>query len=249
MAQIQKGYEYDSTIPSKNVVTDANLNSLVSNATLLNGAIAEQFPNSSTADSDLMLLSKGGSLIKQTKGQFTDIINSNTINVNTVNASIIDADDVDTVDATLTGNLSVGGNSSMTGNLSIAGNISGNLTVTGLVTASTAPTVGGHLVNKTYVDGAVSKNSNGYVTLPNGLIFQWGTTGAVAPDNSISVTFPIPFPTACFNVQASVKTGTGAGIDVWAIGVTFSSTITIIGLGANGGTTGAVPLCWFAIGH
>ena len=155
MAQFQKGFEYDSSNPVKNIVTDDNLNALVANATLLNGAITEQTANSVTADTDIMLLSKAGGLIKQTKAQFTDTINSNIANINTVNAALVDADDVDTVDATLTGNLVVGGNSAMTGNLAV----SGTLNVTGLVTASTVPTVGGHLTNKTYVDSAISAAS------------------------------------------------------------------------------------------
>ena len=121
MAQLQKGFEYDSSNPSKNVVTDDNLNALVANATLLNGAITEQTANSITEDTDIMLLSKAGGLIKQTKAQFTDTINSNIANINTVNAALVDADDVDTVDATLTGNLAVGGNSAFTGNVAVAG--------------------------------------------------------------------------------------------------------------------------------
>ena len=126
MAQLQKGFEFDSSNPAKNIVTDDNLNALVANATLLNGAITEQTANSITEDTDIMLLSKAGGLIKQTKAQFTDTINSNIANINTVNAALVDADDVDTVDATLTGNLAVGGNSAMTGNLAVAGTLTSN---------------------------------------------------------------------------------------------------------------------------
>lgn len=149
MAQIQKGYEYDSTIPTKNVVTDANLNSLVANATLLNGAIAEQFPNSSTADSDLMLLSKGGSLIKQTKGQFTDIINSNTINVNTLSVQDSTFDDIEVVDAVVSNDLSVGGDTALTGNLAVEANIevAGNVTIAGTTNVNGAFNVDGIAVN------------------------------------------------------------------------------------------------------
>lgn len=134
MAQIQKGYEFDSSNPVKNIVTDENLNALVSNASLLNGAIIEQTANAVTADTDIMLLSKAGGLIKQTKGEFTHTINSNIANINTVNAALVDADDVDTVDATLTGNLAVGGNSALTGNLVVTGNVTANgaLTSTGV---------------------------------------------------------------------------------------------------------------------
>jgi len=247
MAQLQKGFEYDSSNPAKNIVTDDNLNSLVANATLLSGAITEQTANSITADSDVMVLSKAGSLIKQTKGQFTDTINSNivnvnTVNVNTVNSALIDTDDIDTVDATLTGNLVVGGNSAFTGNLAITGNISGNLAVTGLVTASTVPTTGGHLTNKTYVDGLVSKTTNGYVKLPNGLIMQWGRTDTYG--NSQTITLPIAFPTAILWVSGTtglISTGvdnnsTSAGKN----GTSLSSIlVTDDGYGCN----------WMAIGN
>jgi len=141
MAQLQKGFEYDSSNPVKNIVTDDNLNALVANATLLSGAITEQTANSITADSDVMVLSKAGGLIKQTKGQFTNTINSNIVNVNTVNAALVDTDSVDTVAASVTGNLSVGGNSAMTGNLAVSGaltssgtaNFTGALQVNGAV--------------------------------------------------------------------------------------------------------------------
>lgn len=152
MAQIQKGYEYDSTIPTKNVVTDANLNSLVANATLLNGAIVEQFPNSTTSDSDIMLLSKGGSLIKQTKGEFTNTINSNIANVNTVNAALVDADSIETVDATVSDDLSVGGDAAVTGNLAITGNTvaTGNVTIAGTTNINGPFRIGGSAVNTLY---------------------------------------------------------------------------------------------------
>lgn len=152
MAQIQKGYEYDSTIPTKNVVTDANLNSLVANATLLNGAIAEQFPNSSTADSDLMLLSKSGSLIKQTKGEFTSTINSNTINVNTLSVQESTFDDIEVVDASVSNDLSVGGDAAITGNLAVTGNTTatGSLTVVGNTNITGTFQVDGATVNLLY---------------------------------------------------------------------------------------------------
>lgn len=248
MAQIQKGYEYDSTIPAKNVVTDDNLNALVSNATLLSGAITEQAASAITADSDVMLLSKSGSLIKQTKGQFTDTLNSNIANINTVNAGLIDADDVETVDATLTGNLAVGGNSAITGNLSISGNISGNLAVTGLVTASTAPTVGGHLTNKTYVDGTFVTATKGYVKLPNGIIFQWGASTSIAAGGTQVQTFQTPFPTACLNVQATKITTNdyfGDRKDTHAVFAFTTTGFTMF----NQHEMVAATYNWFAIGY
>ena len=253
MAQFQKGFEYDSSNPVKNIVTDDNLNALVANATLLNGAITEQTANSVTADTDIMLLSKAGGLIKQTKAQFTDTINSNIANINTVNAALVDADDVDTVDATLTGNLVVGGNSAMTGNLAV----SGTLNVTGLVTASTVPTVGGHLTNKTYVDGTSSISANGWTRLPNGLIIQWGThLTAMANYSASTVTFPIPFPTACFTVQLTARAVTTAangsatlenGIKLNGTPTTTSFGVYVNWAGSHAGAT--IYPTWFAIGH
>jgi len=138
MAQLQKGFEFDSSNPAKNIVTDDNLNALVANATLLSGAITEQTANSNTADTDIMLLSKAGSLIKQTKGQFTNTINSNIVNVNTVNAGLVDTDDIDTADATVSGTFAVGGTSAFTGNLAVTGNMSvaGSITASGALTSS-----------------------------------------------------------------------------------------------------------------
>ena len=154
MAQLQKGFEFDSSNPAKNIVTDDNLNALVANATLLSGAITEQTANSNTADTDIMLLSKAGSLIKQTKGQFTNTVNSNIVNVNTVNAGLVDTDDIDTADATVSGTFAVGGTSAFTGNLAVTGNMSvaGSITANGTLTSSgTANFTGVFQVN-----GAVS---------------------------------------------------------------------------------------------
>jgi len=81
MSQIQAGHTYTSTGASS-LVTASNLNQHVNNAQLVGGAITEQTINSATADTDLLLIAKGGSLYSQTKLQFTDTLNSQTINVN-----------------------------------------------------------------------------------------------------------------------------------------------------------------------
>lgn len=81
MAQISAGHNYTPT-GANSLVTASNLNQHVNNAQLASGAIAEQTLNSATADTDLLLIGKSGSLFSQTKLQFTDTINSSTINVN-----------------------------------------------------------------------------------------------------------------------------------------------------------------------
>lgn len=52
-----------------------------------------------------------------------------------------------------------------------------------------------------------SKGPNGYVMLSSGVIIQWGITaslsGGVNSGQALTVTFPIPFPTACTSVSAS----------------------------------------------
>jgi hypothetical protein len=50
--------------------------------------------------------------------------------------------------------------------------------------------------------GTPSISANGYSLLPNGLILQWGYvgTGSAAP----TVNFPMSFPNACLNVQATI---------------------------------------------
>ena len=166
MAQLQKGFEYDSSNPAKNIVTDDNLNALVANATLLSGAITEQTANSITADTDIMLLSKAGSLIKQTKAQFTDTINSNIANINTVNAALVDADDVDTVDATLTGNLAVGGNSALTGNLAVSGALtsSGTANFTGTLQYKSTSIYGLYSIQVNPISALVSAGSGSTAT-------------------------------------------------------------------------------------
>lgn len=45
-----------------------------------------------------------------------------------------------------------------------------------------------------------SFSGNGYISLPNGLIIQWCTGGAVASESDVTTSYPIAFPNACLNV-------------------------------------------------
>lgn len=51
-----------------------------------------------------------------------------------------------------------------------------------------------------------SHASSGYQKLPGGLIMQWGQTGTIGANATASVSFPISFPNACLNVQATRTT-------------------------------------------
>ena len=50
--------------------------------------------------------------------------------------------------------------------------------------------------------GAQSLGTSGYVTLPGGLIMQWGTN--VFTPAGAAVSFPIPFPNAIFNITLGI---------------------------------------------
>lgn len=102
MAQLQKGTTYTGTGVSS-FVTHTNLNAHVDNARLVGGAIDEQVQNSVTTDNDLILINKGGDLFKQTKGQFTETINSNTISVNELSVVTNSTDTIDTDVIEMTG--------------------------------------------------------------------------------------------------------------------------------------------------
>jgi len=72
-----------------------------------------------------------------------------------------------------------------------------------------------------------SLTQNGYYKFPNGLIIQWGQT--VSFDSTTIAVFPIPFPTACLNIQATQISGYGQTIGVSSWNATsFTATKTTI---------------------
>jgi hypothetical protein len=90
MAQLSKGTNYTAT-GDQSFVTHINLNAHVDNAKLIGGAIGEQIPNPSTANGDELLIKKGDTLFKQTKGQLTRVIDSETITATNVNVTNLSA--------------------------------------------------------------------------------------------------------------------------------------------------------------
>jgi len=91
-----------------------------------------------------------------------------------------------------------------------------------------------------------SLSGNGYQKLPGGLIIQWGITGSVPIDGSLSVTFPIAFPTACASVVAQQTLGvggTGVAVSGWSI-----PSRTSTGFQVNNDAAGQV-FYWIAIGY
>ena len=54
---------------------------------------------------------------------------------------------------------------------------------------------------------------DGYVVFPNGLMFQWGRHDLPndGGESGVTITFPTPFPNACFNAQATRITASYSG--------------------------------------
>lgn len=109
-----------------------------------------------------------------------------------------------------------------------------------------------------------SKLANGYQKLASGLILQWGKV--IKPGGgwikipgayktfSFTVTFPIPFPTAIFNVHPTVENDNSSpGVyetEIHAqVGALTKTTALIIGQWVSGGEVMPTAMSWFAIGY
>lgn len=93
---------------------------------------------------------------------------------------------------------------------------------------------------------AVLNSSNGYIKLPSwlgGIILQWGTRDGVNNTTGVNVTFPIPFPTACYSVVAThIGPGTVPATRVVEVVIRGPSYFD-----AYGNST-ANAIYWFAVG-
>lgn len=99
------------------------------------------------------------------------------------------------------------------------------------------------VVSNNLTVGTSSIAANGYSRLPNGLLFQWGTSAAIAQDSSGSVTFPVAFNTLfCITITPRAPTNTGGG---GADNITANSTT---GFTISHGADGTANFCWMAIG-
>ena len=86
-----------------------------------------------------------------------------------------------------------------------------------------------------------ANGSNGYCTLPSGLIIQWGRfTNSATPNSSGTITFPIPFPTACMHIVGT-SFGTSSGIPMFGTTTTTTS--------QSFANIASMVTQWIAIGH
>lgn len=84
-----------------------------------------------------------------------------------------------------------------------------------------------------------SLTSNGYQIFPGGLILQWGSATAVG--SSGTITFPIPFPNACFSVT-SIQHSSSA-TQYGAIATPGLSSVVFYGGSSN------ISIFWMAVGY
>jgi len=89
--------------------------------------------------------------------------------------------------------------------------------------------------------------TNGFATLPGGLILQWGTSGSIANNCNITVTLPLTFPNNFLNLQATRNENTVTSGAEGAINATITSLSQLRLNNSASGTANAV--FWAAIGN
>jgi len=99
---------------------------------------------------------------------------------------------------------------------------------------------------------AASLATNGYISFPTwlgGLIIQWGYNSNIV-DVEVPITFPISFPTACYNVQCTGDETTNAASEIVNTKSVTTAGFTWVGAIGNayGVAVGADKGYWLAIG-
>ncbi len=112
--------------------------------------------------------------------------------------------------------------------------------------------------NITCNNGKYLKSANGYAALPGGLLLQWGTytygTMSGTPNAAFTITFPIAFSSAVYNVTATLSDqGPGISGATQFIGAgvgwgAMSATSFVVGVKTSNGSVLANTFYWTAIG-
>ena len=134
-------------------------------------------------------------------------------------------------------------------------NVGGAMNVAGATTVAGAMNVGGamNVAGTLSLGSGYSATTNGWTTLPGGIILQWGITNVTLVANSsvtVTVTLPISFKSVIFNAVAQLNDpGPGAGTLLTGVGVygTSLTTITILAKQTNGGANN-IAIYWQALG-
>ena len=89
-----------------------------------------------------------------------------------------------------------------------------------------------------------SLGTSGYQKLPGGLIMQWGDTGSMSGGQNLTVTYPIAFPNAVFNVQTTVIVSTDTN-EIAFVNSVGTSTFVV----ANSNPGSITGVYWLAFGY
>lgn len=94
-------------------------------------------------------------------------------------------------------------------------------------------------------------STDGYLSLSNGLILQWGRTALIGIDDYSDIVFPIPFPTACLNVQhsPSITNAYTLRYDSWSLRQAAPTLVGFRVYCASSANANGIYVDWFAIGH
>lgn len=140
----------------------------------------------------------------------------------------------------------------------ISGDTSGAVTLAAPAVAGTNTITLPASTGNSLVDVARSVTNNGYITLSNGVIIQWGrgTASSINSGTSTTVTFStanIAFPTACFAVWVELTsvvsaTGTPTGLSAAIVTALSASAFTWYRQN-NGNTDPTKDYFWFAVGN
>jgi len=103
---------------------------------------------------------------------------------------------------------------------------------------------GSGLVQQLTVNLTPSATTNGYTFLPGGIIMQWGQSTSSSATQT--VTFPVAFPTNCFNVQV---TNTSSSTTASGSNVLYSSGFSKTGFTFKYAGSSINGFFWFAIGN
>jgi len=91
-------------------------------------------------------------------------------------------------------------------------------------------------------------SANGYQKLPKGFILQWGT-GTTDGAGTVTVTYPIAFPTATLAVLATDKATSIAATQIIASSSTPTTTQAVFYAITDAGAAISTPFFWLAIGY
>jgi hypothetical protein len=241
MAQIRKG----TTYATGDQVTATNLNTHVDGAILLPGAVTEQ--PTGTANSGDYVLAADSSLKKLTVAQLqaggiradgtVAMTGELQLSSSTPSAALKAASKgyVDTTTAALDVDGKVAqkiarSGDTMSGALVLAGNAASALQAVPLQQL------------QSYANGTASLSANGYQTLPNGLLLQWGSISSVPASTTQTFNFNTPFTSSVFIVIASF----GVAItNTYGVGADAINNNQFNVTNSDGA---ARPVRWFAIG-